>query len=423
MHLPSLVPPELRETADNLAEVHALRSTLHLPGVRDLRRGMLETIIEEAERFLHARDLASDPESVQGARWLLLCALVVRAEDARYGAGQLARGAQRAPTVEDCEDGWERVTSIVETSEVSSRIAHRLAHDLGHPRARRLANEAEEAARRARTLLVDRNHAYTFHADPHFSFGEGWYVAAAGVLSNISIQIQPHQPQSEQAEYFLGSAGVSSQIVPYRSRPRANKALPDLIARVFRAHPRAAQERLRAAFLDGEIPGTIRRWTSHALATAPPGKKVLLWLRYGTHHPMRNTVYPELVELCRRAREVGASPIFVGDALQGGDVPPGVTNLALFWREPLFQGLDMRRAQLQFFECLRADHELVGQLGVTTAGMDGPALMGLPTLYLTREPNLRLGRWVGAVPGYQEMVRDERYLERVSATLRIWTER
>jgi hypothetical protein len=82
----------------------------------------------------------------------------------------------------------------------------------------------------------------------------------------------------------------------------------------------------------------------------------------------------------------------------------------------------MRRAQLQLFEHLKRAHGLVGQLGVTTAGMDGPALMGLPTMYLTDEPNVRLGKWVGAIPGYQEIVRDGDYLGRISETLRRWAD-
>jgi hypothetical protein len=80
----------------------------------------------------------------------------------------------------------------------------------------------------------------------------------------------------------------------------------------------------------------------------------------------------------------------------------------------------MRRAQLQFFEHLKDTHGLVGQLGVTTAGMDGPALMGLPTLYLTDAPNVRMREWVGAIPGYREIVRETGYLERVTLALSEW---
>ena len=83
----------------------------------------------------------------------------------------------------------------------------------------------------------------------------------------------------------------------------------------------------------------------------------------------------------------------------------------------------MRRAQLQLFEYMRQAHGVVGQVGVTTAGMDGPALMGLPTMYLTQEPNARLGSWVGAVPGYEEVVRRLGYLEHISHTLCTWSQR
>ncbi len=83
----------------------------------------------------------------------------------------------------------------------------------------------------------------------------------------------------------------------------------------------------------------------------------------------------------------------------------------------------MRRAQLQLYEHLKRAHGLVSQLGVTTAGMDGPALMGLPTLYLAGAPNVRMGAWVGAVPGYRGLVRGKDYLEGVRDTLREWADR
>jgi hypothetical protein len=219
----------------------------------------------------------------------------------------------------------------------------------------------------------------------------------------------------------LRDAGLSERLVPYRARPRANKALPDLVARAFRADPHAAQARLRAAFLgDAPVSRAVADWTDDRLAGAPKGKRVLVWIRHAAHHPARNSTHAEVVELCRLALARGLEPILIGDALIGGTAPPGARDLMLFWKLPLFQGEDMRRAQLQLFECLRREHGLVGQVGVTTAGMDGPALVGLPTLYLTQAPNVRLGKWVGAVPGYAEVVRGEGYLERIDHTFGRW---
>ena len=403
------------------SEVTTLRQRLHEPGLRDLHRELLAGCIGSAER-----SLAGLPDGGIAPRSLLsvlLQAYAAQAEDARYGAGQLSRGAQRAPSVADCEEGWRRVTEIIETSERSAQRADQLASELATPRAEFLARAARDAARQARNLLVERNHAYTFHADPHFSFGEGWYVAAAGVLNGIPIQIEPHQAQTAQAEFFLKCAGLGSKLVDYRSRPRANKALPALIASEFRADPTLAQTTLRAAFLGGEpVPNEVAVWLRTRLSGHDWSWAVLVWVRYGDHQPERNTRHTELEQLCALVRASGMTPILVGDALRDGPRPPGAIDLTLFWKDALFQGLDMRRAQLHFFECLGASYGVVAQMGVTTAGMDGPALMGMPTLYISEQPNVRLGQWVGAVPHYVEVLRDGQLAETVLAHLERWRE-
>jgi hypothetical protein len=400
--------------ADELAQA----ATLHLPGGRNRHRRQLEHAIDLANRVLAAAENAG---VIAGARSTLVKAHAARAQDARHGAGQLSLGAQRAPTREACDDGWQRVEEIVAVAQASALVAAREAAQLDNKSAWKAARSAEAAARDARRIVDERNHAYTFHADPGFSFGEGWYLAAAAVLVGVAIQIEPGKPQTSQAEQFLRDAGLGSRLVPYRSRPRANKQLPEIVARVFRADSLSAQRKLRAAFLGaGPIPQAVLDWTDRRLASVSTGRKVLLWVRHGAHHPKRNTAFPELVELARRALAAHCVPVLVGDAV--GEIPKGAVDMTLFWKEPTFQDADMRRAQLQLFEHLKAEHGLVGQIGVTTAGMDGPALMGLPTMYLTDAPNVRLGTWVGTVPDYQEVVRDDGYLERVSQRLRRWAE-
>ncbi len=411
-----------REAAAALDEALAVAATLHRPGVRLHHQLGLERALDLSGEVLA---LAAAPgvegETIAGARRTQVLAHCARAEHSRYGAGQLSRGSQRAPTSEDCEDGWRRVESIVATAEASALEARRMAVALDDPRLWKAVRAAEGAAKEARRIVDERNHAYTFHADPAFSFGEGWYLAAAAVLAGATIQVEPDKPQTAQVRRFLLDAGLAPQLVPYRSRPRANKALPSIVARAFLPDPLAAQARLRAAFLGpGPVAPAVADWTDAALAGAPAGKTVLLWLRHAAYHPMRNSTRPEVAELCRRALEADLVPVLIGDALREGELPPGAVDLTLFWKLPLFQGEDMRRAQLQLFEHMRRAHGLVGQCGVTTAGMDGPALMGLDTLYITEEANVRLGTWVGAVPGYEEVVRDEAYLERISRAFERW---
>jgi hypothetical protein len=416
-----------REAARYLADALDNVAMLHEPGQRDRYRRLLDRAIESANRALAAA--GEEAAIVLLARSTLTKASVAKAEDALHGAGQLSLSAQRAPTQEACDDGWQRVEAIVLGAETAARVAAMTAVELENDApgsaasraASSAAQNAETAARAARRLVEERNHAYTFHADSAFSFGEGWYLAAAAVLAGVSIQIEPNKDGTAQAEKFLRDAGLGKALQAYRSRPRAMKHTTELVGRAFRADPASAQQRLRAAFLGGApIPSSVSDWVDRKLAGESAGKKVLLWVRDGVHHSARNTRVDELSELAICVQRAGLVPVLIGDAVRGGSVPAGAVDMILFWKDPIFRQADMRRAQLQFFEHLRERHGLVGQLGVTTAGMDGPALLGLPTIYLTDVSNVRMREWVGAVPQYEEVVRESGYLELITRVLSEW---
>lgn len=418
---------------------HALYATLHLDGQRASYREQLAGAIEQAHRALAALTSPEDEQATHrerarafaSAHKTLAKAHAAVAEDALHGAGQLSLSAQRAPTREACDEGWQRVAAIVASAVASASLAtHSAAWLERHApassaarAARKAAAKADAAACAARRIVEQRNDAYTFHADSRFSFGEGWYLAAAAVLAGIKIQVEPNKDQTPHAEKFLADAGLHACCQDYRSRPRAMKHTTWIVAQAFRDDPVRAQQKLRAAFL-GQAPvaGDVREWIDGRLPALENQRRVLLWVRDGVHHPGRNSGYQELLELTRRIRLAGLVPILTGDALRDGPLPEGALDTILFWKDPVFRGLDMRRAQLQFFEHLRSSHGVVGQLGVTTAGMDGPALLGMPTAYLTDTTNVRMRAWVGAVPGYQEVVRESGYLERVSALLNEWVE-
>ena len=420
MTTPTRHTTDIAEVATLFETATALQGKLHLPGIRDDYRSRLEQVV-----LLGTRALANgveDPE-VASLQWILLQAHTARAEDARYGAGQLSRGSQRAPTLADCEDGWQRVEQIVCTAEEAASAAVAIARQLDTAKSQALADKAQGAATEARAIVSERNRAYTFHADPGFSFGEGWYLAAAALSAGVPIQIRPDAAQEVQAKRFLLDAGLKDSLRPYRPRPASPKHLTHIIAQAFRADAAAAQRTLRAAFLGNEPPAdALTSWIDHRVG-GQPSKKVLLWVRTCDHDAERNTCFDELRQLAELVVKAGLTPIFFGDAVPLECVPPGAINLTLCWKETLFQGPDMRRAQLQLFEALRCRHGLLGQIGVTTAGMDGPALIGLPTLYLTQEPNVRLGKWLGAVPGYQEIVRTPGYFDVIYSTLHQWQQR
>jgi hypothetical protein len=420
------------EAAHALASARELRATLHEPGQRDRYRALLRLAIEGAVEALEQAS-ERDSETVTSARSTLVKAHAANAEDALHGAGQLSQSAQRAPTLDACNDGWERVRTISAVAETSASLAASIATELERDvpasktarAARAAARQAESAARASRRIVEGRNDAYTFHTDGGFSFGEGWYLAAASVLAGVSIQIEPGKDGTESAERFLRDAGLAERLKPYRSRPRAMKQTTELVARAFSEDAAEAQRRLRAAFLgDAPVSGTVSAWLDQKLAQEPrelrAAKKVLLWIRYGVHHPGRNTSHAELLELTACVERAGLVPVWTGDAPADGRLPDGVIDMILFWKDPIFRSADRRRAQLDFFEHLKARHGLVGQLGVTTAGMDGPALLGLSTIYLTDAPNARMGEWVGRVPGYVEVVRSDGYLDRIERMLGEW---
>jgi hypothetical protein len=417
-----------REAARSLEEALEIIVSRRGREARELHRRLLERSIVHAERAIAA--CGASVSAMPRALSILARAHAAVAEDALHGAGQLSLGAQRAPTARACDEGWGRVATIVAAAEeaagAADRAAGALAGESSAPAraARSAAGRAAVAAVAARQMLAARNDAYTFHTGPGFSFGEGWYVAAAALLAGVAIQIDPGKGGARgvaQAERFLGEAGLGHRLQPYRSRPRANKQTTDIVARAFRADPRGAHQKVRAAFL-GEAPiaKAVRAFLDARLMGSEDRPKVLVWIRDGTHHPGRNTVFAELAELILRVRRASAVPVVVGDALRGAAVPTEAVDLTLFWKDPIFSGDDGRRAQLQFFEHLKSAHRVLGQIGVTTAGMDGPALTGMPTMYLTETSNVRMGAWVGAVPAYREIVREPGYLDRVSAAVNEW---
>jgi hypothetical protein len=416
-HIPSNETSVDNKGTTLLEKAGALAGTLHHPGVRDGYRKLLEQGIVLVTKAL--KEPREHHERTR-LRRCLVDAHAARSEDARYGAGALSRSAQRAPTLKDCEEGWLKVAAIVNNARASAIEARRLANIVGRPRSKQLASRAERAARSAENTLKERNRAYTFFTLPSFSFGEGWYLAAASLLAGLSIQVKSGTPQEAQALQFLCDVGLGKRLVPYRSRPASPKHLTDIIAATFGRDPLAAQTLLRCAFLGEQpTPAPIIQWSSEKVG-ADTKEKVLLWVRSSEHDAHRNTSFNELDKLTQVVLAAGVTPVYYGDAIPSNVNLKGGIDLTLCWKTSLFQGPSMRRAQLQLFEELRRRHRLIGQIGVTTAGMDGPALMGLPTAYLTDAPNVRLGKWVGNVPGYVEILRYSDYLDKLRGYLCKW---
>jgi hypothetical protein len=407
--------------ARTLAEAIARVSSQRGREMRAQHRVLLARAIAEASHAL----LAGDEATRARAAVTLAEAHAYSAEDALHGANQLSMSAQRAPSSEACDEGWTRVAGLVETACHQARAARDVAMRLdvragkAFRRVEQASIRAEKAANAAWFLVSARNDAFVFHSAPGFSFGEGWHVAAAALLADITVQLDPKEPGAMEAERFLRDAGILSRVQPARPRPRAAKQLTELVARAFRADSHAALATVRRGFLgDEETSEAVRRFADARL-DGVPGSKVLVWIRRGTHQPARNSNPDEVALLAEWIAAEGGTAVLVGDEAFL-PLPQGAIDLSLFWKDPIFCGEGRRRAQLQLFEHLRVAHGVRGQVGVTTAGMDGPALLGLPTAYLTDVPNPRMRAWVGALPDYREIVRESGYFENILAALRAW---
>ena len=110
-----------------LEQAYALEGRLHHSGIRGKYRTLLEQGI-----VLISKGLEATCDSSESARFrkLLVQAHAARAEDARYGVGALSRSAQRAPTLKDCEEGWQKVAMIVDNARESADKARRLASEV-----------------------------------------------------------------------------------------------------------------------------------------------------------------------------------------------------------------------------------------------------------------------------------------------------
>ena len=141
------------EAAAMLVDALSKPDRLHLPGARERHRHRLGRAIDLAQAALEAADrVGATPETIAGARATFVRAHAARAQDARHGAGQLSRGCQRAPTREACDDGWQRVESIVAVAETSASEAERVLLEQEDDTLRNAAGIAEVAARVHRVL-------------------------------------------------------------------------------------------------------------------------------------------------------------------------------------------------------------------------------------------------------------------------------
>jgi len=98
----------------------------------------------------------------------------------------------------------------------------------------------------------------------------------------------------------------------------------------------------------------------------------------------------------------------VGDRPGKNIVDAESIDMIKFWERAPFtdlKGVNSRVAQLRLFEYMRRKNFDLISIGMRSGAMEGPALLGIPTIYIEEEGNEqheRMEKWVGKVPGWSQ---------------------
>eukprot|EP00051_Salpingoeca_urceolata_P012250 m.151926 g.151926 ORF g.151926 m.151926 type:complete len:378 (-) comp17427_c0_seq1:443-1576(-) len=137
----------------------------------------------------------------------------------------------------------------------------------------------------------------------------------------------------------------------------------------------------------------------------PDGNKYLVWIRNGAREASRDTTQEYLNAMLAAVALQGGVPLLIGQ--RNGALNINDTNCSLleFFTDKAFLVNNGFARQLYMFQQLMTCYGVVGQLGVKSGGMDGPALLGLPTITIDVEHAVgevtRMASWGRYMPGYR----------------------
>jgi hypothetical protein len=209
-----------------------------------------------------------------------------------------------------------------------------------------------------------------------------------------------------------------------------------IVADAYRRDPAATRRRIRNYWL-GKIEPRVDQMLAEYVAQAA-GKNdfvipqqgtplVLLWIRYSGKKLGRNPAHPELDssvtalwELANRLKVLKIPYAFVGDQLFSRNRGPEKhadfaqspfsegLDLTEFWKSPPFRHDDdgqSRINQLHLIDFLARKFRVVS-VGMRSGVLEGPAYLGVPTVYIEDAANPQRERWekmLGRVPRFYRM--------------------
>ena len=159
------------------------------------------------------------------------------------------------------------------------------------------------------------------------------------------------------------------------------------------------------------VEGKLREWLREL--GMKPGAYALMWVKTGamsaekSHHFTNRTAWEGLIERVRK--ETGRVPVLIGEDI-GLETEP---HLGKFWELEGFPNelkAEGRMGQLRLFMMLAGskDYDVIS-VGMRSGAMEGPALVGVPTIYLEEAGNdqaERMEKWLEALPNFFRVIID-----------------
>ncbi|HEX2059128.1 MAG TPA: hypothetical protein VHK90_00160 [Thermoanaerobaculia bacterium] len=192
-----------------------------------------------------------------------------------------------------------------------------------------------------------------------------------------------------------------------------------IVARAYAQDPGVAREALEEEWLpEGAREGTARGGSRKSIAEWVAEKGIhkgvsyaFIWFRRsgakGGAHRELDTSETATSQIIQTTRGTAADQIvLIGDSGYTGEARPDI-NLTEFWNEPgsPFHGSG-RKMQLALFSYLKHSGFNIMNVGMRSGALEGPALLGIKTVFLEEKYNLQEGRmdqWQGVVPGFKRV--------------------
>lgn len=166
-----------------------------------------------------------------------------------------------------------------------------------------------------------------------------------------------------------------------------------------------SRRKIRDAFLKkrNENEACVRKFLNEKISDRTK-MKILIWIRNRRYDSGRNSTIIALKQLRDTVKDMDLDPIFIGNTLVNiEEIITDRPNFIRFYEDHPFEKDVLR--QLLMFELMRTEFNVKAQIGMMSGGMDGPAFLGMPTIWFATRPvaERRMDDLIDILPQYKKI--------------------